>query len=80
MPFRDAHHVTGAVVKRAEALGAATLADLPLAEFQAIEPRITEAARTALSVEASAASRTSFGGTAPERVREQIARWQETLA
>jgi argininosuccinate lyase len=80
MPFRDAHHVTGAVVKRAEALGIAELCDLPLVEYQAIEPRITEAARAALSVEASAASRTSFGGTAPERVREQIARWQETLA
>ncbi|TPW08575.1 MAG: argininosuccinate lyase [Alphaproteobacteria bacterium] len=80
MPFREAHHVTGAVVKRAETLGAATLADLPLAEFQKIEPRITEAARALLTVEQSAASRDSYGGTAPVRVREQAALWAERLA
>lgn len=80
MPFREAHHVTGAVVKRAEALGAATLADLPLAEFQKIEPRITEAARALLTVEQSAAGRDSYGGTAPVRVREQAALWAERLA
>ena len=38
LPFRDAHHVTGAAVKRAEALGVG-LADLPLAELQALDPR-----------------------------------------
>lgn len=80
MPFREAHHVTGAVVKRAEMLGAATLADLPLAEFQKIEPRITEAARALLTVEQSAASRDSYGGTAPVRVREQAALWAQRLA
>ncbi|MBT9445909.1 MAG: argininosuccinate lyase [Hyphomonadaceae bacterium] len=80
MPFREAHHVTGAVVKRAEALGAATLAELPLAEFQTIEPRITEAARALLTVEQSAASRDSYGGTAPVRVREQAALWAGRLA
>jgi argininosuccinate lyase len=80
MPFREAHHVTGAVVKRAETLGAATLADLPLAEFQKIEPRITEAARALLTVEQSAAGRDSYGGTAPVRVREQVALWAERLA
>ena len=80
MPFREAHHVTGAVVKRAETLGAATLAELPLAEFQKIEPRITEAARALLTVEQSAASRDSYGGTAPVRVREQAALWAERLA
>jgi argininosuccinate lyase len=79
-PFREAHHITGAVVKRAEALGVAELADLPLREFQAIEPRITEAARAALTVEQSAASRASTGGTAPVRVREQAALWRERLA
>jgi argininosuccinate lyase len=65
MPFREAHHVTGAVVKRAEVLGVAELCDLPLAEAQAIEPRITAEALAALSVEASVAARTSYGGTAP---------------
>ncbi len=79
MPFREAHHVTGAVVKRAEALGVAELCDLPLGEFQAIEPRIDEAARAALSVEKSVAARTSYGGTAPDQVRAQIARWKEIL-
>jgi argininosuccinate lyase len=79
LPFRDAHHITGAVVKRAESLGVAKLSDLPLAEFQAIEPRITDAARALLTVEQSVASRVSYGGTAPVRVREQIARWKEQL-
>jgi argininosuccinate lyase len=79
-PFREAHHITGAVVKRAETLGVAQLCDLPLAEFQAVDARITEAARALLSVEQSVASRDSYGGTAPSRVREQIARWTALLA
>ena len=69
LPFREAHHATGAIVARAEALGV-QLADLPLAEMQAIEPRITEAVRSVLSVEQSVASRVSFGGTAPDNVRQ----------
>jgi len=77
LPFREAHHIVGAVVKRAEAAKAATLADLPLKDFQAVEPRITEAARALLTVEQSAASRASLGGTAPVRVREQAALWRE---
>ena len=79
MPFREAHHVTGAIVKRAEEKGVAELANLPLAEFQSVEPRITEAARAALTVEQSVASRASYGGTAPVRVREQIAAWKKRL-
>jgi argininosuccinate lyase len=77
MPFREAHHVTGAVVKRAEDLGVAELCDLPLNEAQAIEPRITAEALAALSVEASVSARTSYGGTAPEQV---IARVHEAKA
>ena len=69
MPFRRAHHVTGEIVKRAEARGC-TLAELPLAELQAVEPRITPAVFDVLDVDRSVASRTSFGGTAPVRVRE----------
>ncbi len=80
MPFREAHHITGAVVKRAEDLKIATLSDLPLTDFQAIEPRITEAARALLTVEQSAAGRASIGGTAPVRVREQVALWKDRLA
>jgi len=71
LPFRDAHHVTGRVVKRAEEAGC-TLADLPLADMQAEHADITDAIFDVLSVEASVASRTSFGGTAPVRVKEAI--------
>jgi argininosuccinate lyase len=72
MPFRQAHHATGAIVKRAEASGC-TLADLPLAEMQAVEPSITKAVYDVLDVDRSVASRSSYGGTAPERVRAAIA-------
>jgi len=78
MPFRDAHHVTGAAVKRAEILGC-DLPGLPLSELQAIEPRITAAVFDVLTPEASAASRKSYGGTSPDQVRAQIARWKEKL-
>jgi argininosuccinate lyase len=79
MPFRDAHHVTGAAVKRAEALGLDDLAAMALPELQAIEPRITSEVYSVLTPEASAASRTSYGGTAPAQVRAQIARWKDQL-
>jgi argininosuccinate lyase len=78
MPFRQAHHVAGQAVKKAEALGV-ELADLPLAELQALEPRVTSDVYEVLTPAASAASRTSFGGTAPQRVRAEIARWKEIL-
>lgn len=79
LPFRDAHHITGACVKRAEALGLTTLAAMPLAEFQAIEPNITAAAVAALDVDRAAEARDSFGGTAPARVREAVAHWRNQL-
>jgi argininosuccinate lyase len=72
LPFRQAHHVTGEIVKRAEARGC-TLAELPLAELQAVERAITPAVYEVLAVEHSAASRISLGGTAPVRVREAAA-------
>ncbi len=78
LPFRQAHHLTGAAVKRAEALGV-TLADLPLAELQALEPRIGADVYDVLSPAASVASRRSYGGTAPDQVRAQAARWKEIL-
>jgi argininosuccinate lyase len=78
MPFRDAHHVTGSAVKAAETKGV-DLAELALADLQAIEPRITSAIYTVLTPAASAASRISYGGTAPAQVRAQIARWKELL-
>lgn len=71
IPFRQAHHVAGSLVKLAEQKSCG-LEDLSLSEMQTVEPRITEDAKAVLAVEFSVASRTSFGGTAPERVREQV--------
>ena len=79
LPFRTAHHVTGRLVARAEARGV-ELAGLDLAEMQAEEPGITADVFGVLTVEASVASRTSYGGTAPANVATQARRWQEQLA
>ncbi|MBS8227844.1 argininosuccinate lyase [Vannielia litorea] len=79
LPFRDAHHVTGALVALAEKTGR-DLPELTLEEMQSVKPEITEDVFTVLSVDNSVASRTSYGGTAPDNVRAQIARWKETLA
>ncbi|WP_227287035.1 argininosuccinate lyase [Boseongicola sp. H5] len=79
MPFRDAHHVTGALVKMAEDAGC-DLPDLSLAQMQRVEGRITEGVYDVLGVHNSVASRMSYGGTAPVQVRAQIARWKERLA
>jgi argininosuccinate lyase len=79
LPFRQAHHVTGAAVKRAEGLGVG-LEQLPLAELQALHPGVTEDVYKVLTPEASCASRQSFGGTAPEQVRARVADWKARLA
>jgi argininosuccinate lyase len=79
MPFRDAHHVTGRIVGLAAARGIG-LEDLPLAELQSVEPRITDAVFAVLGVRRSVESRTSFGGTAPDNVRKQASRWLAALA
>ena len=79
MPFREAHHVTGKIVRLAEERGLA-LDAVPLSEMQAIEPRITSAVFGVLSVENSVASRRSFGGTAPENVRAQARAWLQRLS
>jgi argininosuccinate lyase len=78
MPFRDAHHVTGRIVAEAERrrLG---LEELPISVMQSVEPRITADVQVVLGVANSVRSRTSFGGTAPERVLEQVAWWRERL-
>ena len=78
LPFREAHHVTGTIVKRAESKGMA-LEDLSLAEMQAVEPRITKDVFSVLSVDASVRSRTSYGGTAPQNVRKMARRWIKRL-
>ena len=79
LPFRTAHHVTGRLVSRAEARGV-ELAELSLADMQAEEAGITEAVFSVLTVDASVASRISYGGTAPANVAWQAARWQAALA
>jgi len=78
VPFREAHHITGRAVKAAEERGC-DLADLPLDVLQSIDARIDERVFDVLSVDASVRSRTSYGGTAPERVREQIEAAKDAL-
>ena len=78
MPFREAHHVTGRIVAKASEANL-PLHKLPLNVMQVIEPRITAQALEVLSVQASVASRTSFGGTAPANVREQAKTWLKRL-
>ena len=79
LPFRTAHHVTGRLVAAAEAKGV-DLAGLTLAEMQGAEPGITAAVFDVLTVDASVASRTSLGGTAPANVARAAAGWQAALA
>jgi len=79
MPFRDAHHATGALVAKAEARGV-DLSGLTLAEMQAVEPRITAGVFDVLTVEASVRSRTSYGGTSPVNVAAMAAEWKAKLA
>ena len=78
LPFRDAHHVTGALVAMAEGKGC-DLPDLTLADMQSVHEGITQAVFDVLGVHNSVSSRTSYGGTAPVQVRAQIARWKEVL-
>lgn len=79
LPFREAHHVTGRLVGVASARGAG-LEELSLSEMQAAEPRITDAVYAVLGVENSVASRTSYGGTAPDNVRDQAKSWLARLS
>ena len=78
LPFREAHHVTGRAVREAEARGVG-LADLPLDALQALHPAITDGVYAVLTPERSAASRTSYGGTAPAAVRKQVESWKDRL-
>jgi argininosuccinate lyase len=78
MPFREAHHVTGALVALAEKQGC-DLPALSLLDMQKVEPRIAKDVYKVLSVEASVASRRSFGGTAPSNVTREAKRWLKRL-
>jgi argininosuccinate lyase len=71
VPFRVAHELAGACVRRCEELGV-DLPDLSDDELAEIDPHLTSAVRGVLTVEGSVASRRGRGGTAPDRVREQL--------
>ena len=79
LPFRNAHHVTGELVRLAEGRQC-RLQDLSLADMQGVEQRITDAVFSVLGVDQSVASRTSFGGTAPENVRRAVSAARERFA
>ncbi|RZV35971.1 MAG: argininosuccinate lyase [Sphingomonadaceae bacterium] len=78
IPFREAHHITGAAVKLADAKGC-TLEDLSLDDLRGIDARLDERVRKVLTLDASVAARSSYGGTAPVRVREQVATARRAL-
>ncbi|WP_380054664.1 argininosuccinate lyase [Falsihalocynthiibacter sp. SS001] len=78
MPFRDAHHVTGALVAMAESKNC-DLPDLTLADMQSVHEHITQDVFDVLGVHNSVASRVSYGGTAPSQVKSQIERWKADL-
>jgi len=78
MPFRNAHHVAGSLVKLAESQDK-PLEELTLAEMQSVEKRITKDVFAVLGVQNSVKSRVSYGGTAPGNVRKEIARWRKQL-
>jgi argininosuccinate lyase len=78
IPFREAHHITGSLVALAEKQGC-DLPDLALADMQKFEPGISSDVFKVLTVEASVASRKSFGGTAPSNVTREAKRWLKLL-
>ncbi|HYG46797.1 MAG TPA: argininosuccinate lyase [Allosphingosinicella sp.] len=78
VPFREAHHIVGRAVAAAEERDVG-LAGLELEALKAIDPRIDERVYDVLTVDASVRSRTSYGGTAPERVREQVEQAKRAL-
>ena len=79
LPFREAHGATGRLVAMAEAENK-DLQELTLEQMKSVHTAITEQARDVLGAQSSVRSRTSFGGTAPERVREQVVLWRERLS
>ena len=78
LPFRQAHHVTGSIVKAASDAGC-TLEELGLAAMQAIEPKITQDVMLVLGVEQSVNSRKSYGGTSPANVAPRAQWWIASL-
>ena len=79
VPFREAHEIAGACVRQAESRGV-ELWDLGDAELLSISPYLSDSVREVLSAEGSMAARSAHGGTAPVRVREQLASLQERIS
>jgi argininosuccinate lyase len=78
VPFREAHGITGRIVALAEAKGV-RLDELPLETMRSVEPRIGARVFDVLTVENSVASRTSYGGTAPQSVKKMASAWIKRL-
>ena len=78
IPFRDAHHITGHAVAMAEQKGC-DLDGLTIEDLKLLDSRLDSRVHKVLSVEASVKSRKSYGGTAPDNVQAQVARWKEAL-
>jgi argininosuccinate lyase len=72
IPFREAHHIAGRIVRKADEKGC-TLAALSLADMRAVDKRISEDVFEVLTIESAVAARASFGGTAPDMVRKAVA-------
>jgi argininosuccinate lyase len=79
VPFREAHEVAGAYVRRCEELGV-DLDELPDAELAAVSPLLGPGVREVLTVEGALAARSTVGGTAPVRVREQLVELRQLVA
>jgi argininosuccinate lyase len=79
VPFREAHELAGAAVRRCEELGC-DLPDLTDEQYAELDPRLTSGVRDVLTVEGSVSSRDGRGGTAPDRVTEQLAELRAALA
>jgi argininosuccinate lyase len=78
VPFRSAHGMVGKLVRRAIELRVG-LRDLPLSEYHAVEPRLTADIYRIFDMDRSVTRKESLGGTAPQRVAEQVARWRDLL-
>ncbi|GAA4052300.1 argininosuccinate lyase [Parerythrobacter jejuensis] len=78
IPFREAHHITGAAVKLADSKGC-TLEDLSLEDLQGIDSRLDDRVRAVLTLDASVAARRSYGGTAPDQVQARAREARQAL-
>ena len=79
MPFRDSHEVVALAVRHADRAGV-DLSELPLEDLQSFSDLINEDVYNVLTPEGSLNARNHLGGTAPEQVRRQVARWRALIA